>query len=122
MANNVNRATGSPDATTVVEPIVSKNISDGLRLFFESVIKSVVEATTVSVMHGIEELMENKKPKRQYTRDEVCAILRVTKATLNNWAKSGKLVPVKVGMRVLYDEDTINAFLNSNSHIKYKRV
>ena len=45
------------------------------------------------------------------TRAETAAALQVSTNTLGRWAKAGYLVPVKVGVRVLYKASEINAIL-----------
>ena len=49
------------------------------------------------------------------TRDEVAKFLHVSLATLNNWARLGYLVPVRVGRRVLYNSDRVRQFANTNT-------
>lgn len=49
------------------------------------------------------------------TRAETAAALRVSTNTLGRWAKAGYLVPVKVGVRVLYKASEVNAILASRT-------
>jgi excisionase family DNA binding protein len=41
------------------------------------------------------------------TRPEVSAYLRVSKPTLSRWAKTGQLVPLKIGRNVRYERSAI---------------
>ncbi len=49
------------------------------------------------------------------TRAETAAALRVSTNTLGRWAKAGYLVPVKVGVRVLYKASEVNTILASRT-------
>lgn len=51
------------------------------------------------------------KPERNYSRDEVCAMLHISKPTLWQKTKSGELECVRVGRRVLYSESTIKKYM-----------
>lgn len=46
------------------------------------------------------------------TREDVAKALNVTLTTLWRWAKTGYLVPVKIGTKVLYRASDIDALLN----------
>ncbi len=63
------------------------------------------------ITHAIDNAMERFAPiitptqstsADLMTREEVCSLLHVTKATLNNWDRAKYLTKVKVGRRVLY--------------------
>lgn len=49
--------------------------------------------------------------KGTLTRTETAAALRVSTNTLGRWAKAGYLVPVKVGVRVLYKASEVEEIL-----------
>ena len=51
------------------------------------------------------------KPERNYSRDEVCAMLHISKPTLWSKTKNGELECVRVGRRVLYSESTIKKYM-----------
>lgn len=52
-----------------------------------------------------------------YTLDEVADILKVTKRTLYNYIKEGKLDAVKVGKYWRVTEDNLQAFLSTGAPI-----
>lgn len=51
------------------------------------------------------------KKRGSLTRTETAAALRVSTNTLGRWAKAGYLVPVKVGVRVLYNASEVEEIL-----------
>ena len=70
------------------------------------------------ITDAVRSAMEHKPQRRPYSRQEVSDMLHVTLATLNNWNHSGKLVPAKVGNRVLYDADEVDALIKTGG-IRY---
>ena len=60
------------------------------------------------VLQRIKDHEDEKKP-RFYTREQVCDILQVSKATLWRLTKQGVLNSCVVGGSVLYDEGELNA-------------
>ncbi len=53
---------------------------------------------------------EGEHSRELMTRDEVCEYLGVTKPTLHRWNKLGYLKCVKVGSKVRYRREDIEAF------------
>lgn len=47
---------------------------------------------------------------RYMTTEEVCALYRVTRRSVYRWRAAGKLHGVKVGRRVLFDRNEVEAF------------
>lgn len=56
------------------------------------------------------------------TVKQVAKLLNVTKATLHNWHKNGKLMPQKIEGRVLYTRDAVMAAIKNTDRLKYKNV
>lgn len=54
--------------------------------------------------------VEVERSRELMTRDEVCEYLGVTKPTLHRWNKLGYLTCVKVGSKVRYRREDIEAF------------
>ena len=54
--------------------------------------------------------IESEHSRELMTRDEVCEYLGVTKPTLHRWNKQGYLTCVKVGSKVRYRREDIEAF------------
>jgi hypothetical protein len=55
------------------------------------------------------------------SRNQTAALLKVTLTTLHNWHMQGKLIPKKIGRRILYDKQQIISELKSADRLKYKR-
>ena len=99
------------------------NISQG-----ESGVMLVVSPTDLKNVIG-EMYREHKRDKEQaasdsrmiptMTRNEVAAALRVSMSTLWRWAKSGYLMPVKIGSKVLYRAADIDGILQNNEGARY---
>ena len=54
--------------------------------------------------------VEVERSRELMTRDEVCEYLGVTKPTLHRWNKLGYLTCIKVGSKVRYRREDIEAF------------
>ena len=70
-------------------------------------------------------VMEPKKSEpqvRYLNRYEVRDRLRISLPTLNNWSKQGIVQSYRIGNRVLYREDEINASLKAVRNLKYRRA
>jgi excisionase family DNA binding protein len=52
-----------------------------------------------------------------YTLDEVAEILKVTKRTLYNYVKAGKLSAVKMGKYWRVSEESLQAFISTDTPI-----
>ena len=65
--------------------------------------------------------MANKEP-RYYTRMETARILNITLPTLHRLTKDGLITSKKVGNRILYEAEAIDAAVMENRALKYKRV
>lgn len=50
------------------------------------------------------------------SRDEVCTILKISKTTLNNYTRAGKLQKHCIGNRVLYKRSEVLASVQSISY------
>ncbi len=57
---------------------------------------------------------QQQKPERQLTREEVCAMLRISKPTLWAKTKTGEIPCIHVGRRVLYAEAAIKKYMEDN--------
>lgn len=69
-----------------------------------------------------ENLQKKSDNKISYlNRFEVVKLLRISVPTLSNWTKEGILQSYRIGKRVLYREDEVNASLQKVKNLKYKR-
>lgn len=66
-------------------------------------------------------IAEKKEPKF-YSRKEAAQLLHVTLPTLARLTKDGLITAKKVGSRILYDAEAIDAAVKENKTFKYKRV
>jgi excisionase family DNA binding protein len=82
---------------------ISKIISD----FLPCVEAWLREAMSQEIAKALEADRAKQKPEKMYTRDEVCAMLGISKPTLWARTKSGDLKCTKVGRRVLYTESEL---------------
>lgn len=65
-----------------------------------------------------EKLAASMKEKATLTTAEVCKILNVGTTTLNRWQKNGYLLPVKIGVKVLYRRCDIDRLLTEPDRAK----
>lgn len=54
---------------------------------------------------------QERKPEQNYSRDEVCKLLKISKVTLWQRTKEGKIRATKIGRRVVYTESEVKRFL-----------
>lgn len=79
-----------------------------------------LELTGDDLREFAESLIDNAKslrpPKREeyLTRSEVISKLGVSATTLWNWSKTGYLVPIKQGRKVVYRESDIKRLRGEN--------
>ena len=62
-----------------------------------------------------------KEPKF-YSRKETAQLLHVTLPTLARLTKDGLITAKRVGNRILYDAEAIDAAVKENRIFKYKRI
>lgn len=72
-------------------------------------LKQIISTTIAKELESL-----NKEPKEVMTIDEVSKFLKVTKMTLQNWKKKGKLMPMVVGSVVRYRRDEVLRFCGWN--------
>ena len=75
---------------------------------FENWIRSAVRD---EMLKTLEADRAQAKPEKMLTREEVCEILHISKPTLWQRTKKGKIECVRVGRRVLYAESTIKKYM-----------
>ena len=63
-----------------------------------------------------------KKEPKFYSRKETAKILHITLPTLARLTKDGLITAKKVGNRILYDAEAIDAAVKENRIFKYKRA
>ena len=63
-----------------------------------------------------------KKEPKFYSRKETAQLLHVTLPTLARLTNDGLITAKKVGKRILYEAEAIDAAVKENRMFKYKRV
>lgn len=66
--------------------------------------------------------ISEKKEPRYYSRKEVAQMLHVTLPTLARLTKDGLITAKRVGSRILYEAEAIDAAVKENRMFKYKRA
>lgn len=74
-------------------------------------LKEVINDIVITERTRAQEEQRRKDEHATLTRKETAARLKVTTNTLHRWAKSGYLVPVKVGVRTLYKASDVEDVL-----------
>lgn len=92
--------------------------STGTLLEAMQMITSALEAQTVEkvIINAVEPFMEAVKnyvnqTVRVYTVEEVCDILKTSKTTVNALRDSNILLPIRIGSKDVYTEESIRKFL-----------
>lgn len=63
-----------------------------------------------------------KKEAKFYSRKETAQLLHVTLPTLARLTKDGLITAKRIGSRILYDAEAIDAAVKENRMFKYKRA
>lgn len=84
-----------------------------LNPFIDIIVERVSERVLTATMQ--------KEPKF-YSRKETAQLLHVTLPTLARLTKDGLITAKKVGSRILYEAEAIDAAVKENRMFKYKRV
>lgn len=77
-------------------------------------LKEVVSEMYQDERNRTENAIAKHREKPTLTRKEVADILGVTLSTLWQWAKSGYLVPVKIGSKVMYRPSDVEELMLRN--------
>ena len=76
--------------------------------FVETWLRGVVSD---EVRKTLDEERQKAKPERNFSRDEVCALLHISKPTLWKLTKEKKISAITIGRRVLYSESEVKRYL-----------
>ena len=85
------------------------------------IIESSVEIIIDKALKRINTSITQKEP-RFYSRKETAQLLHVTLPTLARLTKDGLITAKKVGSRILYEADAIDAAVKENRTFKHKRT
>ena len=82
----------------------------------------LVDAIAAKVAERIAATTPTPKEPKFYSRKETAQLLHVTLPTLARLTKDGLITAKKVGSRILYETEAIDAAVKENRMFKYKRV
>lgn len=85
------------------------------------VLTPFIDIIAEKVSERLLSIAEKKEPKF-YSRKETAQLLHVTLPTLARLTKDGLITAKKVGSRILYEAEAIDAAVKENRMFKYKRV
>ena len=91
--------------------IMEKNISiivAQIMPFVENFLRGIVRE---EVEHSLQADREKAKPEKMLTREEVCELAHISKVTLWQKEKEGKIRAQRIGRRVLFAESEIKRVL-----------
>lgn len=77
-------------------------------LFWEKMRKMIRQ----EVVFCLKTFSMTSKPEKAYTITEVCDKFQISKPTLYEWIKAGKITPVKIGRRVFFNQKEVEGLLN----------
>ena len=88
------------------------NIMEGM---FHSLLPTIEtwlrQVVSDEVHRALDAERKKAQPSKQYTREEVCKMLHITLPTLWKKTKDGEINAIKVGRRVLYQENEVKRLM-----------
>lgn len=76
-------------------------------VFWEKLRKIVRE----EIAFGLRTYSAVKKTEKAYTIAEFCARFQISKPTLYEWIKAGKITPIRIGRRVFFSKKDVEELL-----------
>lgn len=76
-------------------------------VFWEKLRKIVRE----EIAFGLRTFYSVRKVEKAYTIREFCERFQISKPTLYEWIKAGKITPVKIGRRVYFNKSDVEQLL-----------
>ena len=95
----------------------SENRGSSLLMVDEAALRAIILEEVTNALAKVKD-----RPRRSYTRKEVCDILHVSMMTLDGYIKRGDIVANKIGRRVLIDADAVDEAIESGRIRKYKHT
>ena len=81
-----------------------------LSLIGEDRLKSIVETAVKKIMLELKE--DAPQIDEWLTSEQVCKLLHISKSSVVNWRRSGKLESHKIGSRILFKREQVLAKIN----------
>ncbi len=81
-----------------------------LSIIGESELRILIEDAVKKVMLELKE--DVPKIDEWLTTEQVCKLLHISKSSVVNWRRSGKLKPHKIGGRILFKREQVIAKIN----------
>ena len=85
------------------------------------ILNPFIDIIVERVAERVLSIAQTKEPKF-YNRKETAQLLHVTLPTLARLTKDGLITAKKVGSRILYEAEAIDAAVKENRMFKYKRA
>lgn len=70
---------------------------------------------TILLEETIRKILKEEQSEKLLSPAEVCKLLSISKVTLSNWGKEGRLIQYRIGKRVYYKYGEV---LSSMQHLK----
>lgn len=77
-------------------------------------IQEIADKVETRLFERLSKFLTDKAPKKYLSADEVCELFSVTKPTIHEWRKRNILKSYKLGARVYYRLDEIEAAMTEN--------
>lgn len=77
-------------------------------------IDAFADAVAGRLAAEVARLIEAQKP-RYYSRSELANLFHVSLPTIHQWCKAGKLNPLKIKGRTLFDANEVDALINDGT-------
>lgn len=101
---------------------MNKELSQTQMAIIMSIFSPFIDAIATKVADRIIATTPARQEPKFYSRKETAQLLHVTLPTLARLTKDGLITAKRVGSRILYDAEAIDAAVKENRMFKYKRA
>lgn len=85
-----------------------------LNLKVKDLLDILADAIAERLAPNVVALIESRRP-RYYGREELARLVHVSLPTIHKWCKTGKLNPLKINGRTLFDANEVDALINDGT-------